>query len=112
MASHITSTARTSSTRIQMSQSISAPTTPQTPSSNTSKESKQFLETVSSNGESANRLVQESPKIRRTLDEIEKEPYPEARIWNIKASELEQWRQVLSIQKNSLILNIRPTNRK
>jgi hypothetical protein len=39
---------------------------------------------------------------RRTLEQIERDPFPEARIWNMKASDLEKWRQILSHAKRRL----------
>jgi len=54
----------------------------------------------SPNGVANSSLAHESPK--RTLDEIERDPLPDARIWNIKASDIEQWRQVLSLGKNNI----------
>jgi hypothetical protein len=64
----------------------------------------------SSHGEEAKPLAQENqqrqqqPKQQtlKSLETIEDEPFPDARIWRIKASELEQWRQVLSIAKKSV----------
>ena len=52
--------------------------------------------------------AQESPRLlrtqmqRRSLDQIENDPFPDARIWNMKASDLEKWRQVLSHAKRRL----------
>lgn len=47
--------------------------------------------------------VQESPlQKRRTLEEIERDPFPDARILNMKASDLEKWRQILSHAKRRL----------
>jgi len=54
----------------------------------------------SSNGAANSNHELESPK--RTLDEIERDPLPDVRIWHIKASDLEQWRQVLSLGKNNI----------
>ena len=54
----------------------------------------------SQNGAISSSRALESPK--RTLDEIERDPLPDVRIWNIKASDLEQWSQVLFIGKNNI----------
>jgi len=106
MESHITSTLQIRSTPLQKSQ----PTL-----DSSQKESLQLTQAhmspsteSSKTGASPSPQGPESPqKQRRTLEEIENDPIiTEPRILNMKASDLEQWRQVISHAKRRLYSNV------
>jgi hypothetical protein len=102
MESHITSTLQIRSIPLQKSHPIL---------DNSQKESLQLTQAhmspsteSSKSGASPSPRGPESPqKRRRTLEEIENDPIQtEPRILNMKASDLEKWRQVISHAKRRL----------
>lgn len=107
MESPTTSTAQRNYTLIQNNLFISVHSQ-QMEQSPLTQESTPCWTTKSLNGDSSSPLAQEShkksppktQKITKTLEEIENEPYPsDAHVWNIKASEVEHWRQILKYAK-------------
>lgn len=81
------------------------------------QQSSPFSKSELPSGEEVKPLVPESPQPKqqpqkkvmnpqKSLEMIEDEPFPDARIWRITASELEQWRQVLSLAKKSVHRNM------